>query len=114
MDRLILADAQWAKMEPFGLGKPSDPGRTGPDNRSFLEAVLWVVRTGAPWRDLPPAFGKWNTVFKRFRDWVKAVSIRRRPRLTSVVHPRSDLHWPSWQSLSGRHCGGWRCGRGRS
>ncbi len=35
-------------------------------------AVLWIARTGSPWRDLPPTFGKWNTVFKRFRDWVKA------------------------------------------
>ena len=77
MDRLILNDAQWAVMEPFGLGKPSDPGRTGADNRLFLEAVLWIARTGSPWRDLPPWFGKWNTVFKRFRDWVKADVFKR-------------------------------------
>lgn len=42
------------------------------NNRLFVEAVLWIVRTGSPWRDLPIEFGKWNTVFKRFRDWVKA------------------------------------------
>lgn len=42
------------------------------NNRLFVEAVLWIVRTGCPWRDLPIEFGKWNTVFKRFRDWVKA------------------------------------------
>ncbi len=59
-------------MEPQCLGKPSDPGRSGTDNRRFVEAVLWIARTGSPWRDLPPEFGKWNTVFKRFRDWVKA------------------------------------------
>ncbi|HXR94063.1 MAG TPA: IS5 family transposase [Steroidobacteraceae bacterium] len=64
-------------MEPFGLGKPSDPGRTGADNRLFLEAVLWIARTGSPWRDLPPWFGRWNTVFKRFRDWVKADVFKR-------------------------------------
>jgi transposase len=34
--------------------------------------VLWIVRTGTPWRDLPAFFGNWNTVFKRYRDWVKA------------------------------------------
>ncbi len=72
MDRLCITDAQWATMAPHCLGKPTDPGRTGGDGRMFLEAVLWIARTGSPWRDLPPVFGKWNTVFKRYRDWVKA------------------------------------------
>jgi transposase len=39
--------------------------------------VLWIARTGSPWRDLPPAFGNWNTVFKRYRDWVKADVFKR-------------------------------------
>lgn len=69
MDRLILTDAQWAKMEPHCQGKASDPGRSGRDNRLFVEAVLWVARTGSPWRDLPTSFGKWNSVYVRFRDW---------------------------------------------
>lgn len=77
MDRFCLTDAQWAKMEPFCLGKPSDPGRTGGDGRLFLEAVLWIVRTGSPWRDLPPSFGKGNSVYKRFRDWVRADVFKR-------------------------------------
>src|SRR3954452_7076977 len=72
MDRFVLTDAQWAKMEPRCLGKPGDPGRSGTDNCLFVEAVLWIVRTGSPWRDLPPSFGHWNRVFTRFRDWVKA------------------------------------------
>ena len=59
-------------MEPHCLGKPTDPGRSGSDNRRFVEAVLWIARTGSPWRDLPPFFGNWNSVFKRYRDWVKA------------------------------------------
>ena len=42
------------------------------NNRLFVEGVLWIARTGSPWRDLPPGFGKWNTVFKRYRDWAKA------------------------------------------
>ena len=77
MPRFCLTDAQWAKMEPFCLGEPTDPGRTGSDGRLFLEAILWIARTGSLWRDLPPAFGKWNTVFKRFRDWVKADVFKR-------------------------------------
>ncbi len=72
MVRFVLTDAQWRKMEPHCLGKATDPGRTGGDGRLFLEAVLWIARTGSPWRDLPPVFGNWNSVFARFRYWVKA------------------------------------------
>jgi transposase len=67
-----LNDAQWAIIEPFCLGKKSDAGQTGRDARLFMEAVLWIVRTGAQWRELPDEFGKWNSVFKRFRRWVLA------------------------------------------
>jgi transposase len=72
MVRLVLTDAQWEKIAPHCLGKPGDPGRSGGDNRRFIEAVLWKVRTNSPWRDLPAAFGDWNTVFKRFDYWSKA------------------------------------------
>ena len=71
-DRFVITERQWALMEPHCLGKKTDPGRSGGDGRLFLEAILWIARTGSPWRDLPPDLGKWNTVFKRFRDWVKA------------------------------------------
>lgn len=77
MTRYCLTDAQWAKMEPHCLGKKGDPGRTGGDARLFLEAVLWIARTGSQWRDLPEEFGNWNTVFKRFRHWVKADVFKR-------------------------------------
>ncbi len=72
MVRFVLKDAQWETMAPHCLGKPTDPGRSGMDNRLFLEAVLWKARTSSPWRDLPPEFGKWNTVLQRFNDWAKA------------------------------------------
>ena len=71
VERTMLSDAQWKRIEPLCAGKEGDVGRTGDDNRRFVEAVLWIGRTGAPWRDLPPRFGKWNTVFQRFRRWAK-------------------------------------------
>ena len=71
MDRDILSDAQWAQIAPLLPGKPGDPGRSGADNRLFLEAVLWMARTGAPWRDLHARFGRWNSVFRRFRRWAQ-------------------------------------------
>lgn len=70
--RLVLRHDKWARMARHCRGKPTDPGRSGGDSRMFLEAVLWIVRTGSPWRDLPVMFGKWNTIVRRHRDWVKA------------------------------------------
>lgn len=70
--RTKLTDAQWQRLEPLLPGKATDPGRTGLDNRQTVEGILWIARTGAPWRDLPPHFGKWNTVHRRFRRWVKS------------------------------------------
>ena len=69
--RFMVGDAVWEKIAPLLPGKASDPGATARDNRLFLEAVLWRVRTGVPWRDLPSDFGHWNSVFQRFRRWVK-------------------------------------------
>lgn len=71
-DRFVISDELWKKIEPLLPGKASDPGATGRNNRRFVEAVLWRARTGTPWRDLPKEFGKWNTVFKRFRRWAEA------------------------------------------
>ena len=52
---------------PLLPGKPGDRGQSAADTRRFLEAVLWMARVGAPWRDLPDQFGNWNSTFKRFR-----------------------------------------------
>ncbi|UPJ47812.1 IS5 family transposase [Bradyrhizobium sp. 200] len=74
MDRLVLSDAAWERMAPLIIGRPDQKGSTGRDNRMFVEGVLWIVRTGSPWRDLPEAFGEWNSVFRRFSRWsVKGV-----------------------------------------
>jgi transposase len=67
--RTVLTDVQWERIAPLLPGKKGDPGRCGENNRRFVEGVLWMVRTGAPWRDLPESFGKWSSVWKRFRRW---------------------------------------------
>lgn len=64
MSRRALTDAHWAIIEPFCLGKQTDPGQTGRDPRLFMETVLWIVRTGAQWRELPAEFGQsWQQSF---------------------------------------------------
>jgi len=70
--RRLLSNAQWARIERLLPGKATDVGRTAADNRLFVEAVLWVARTGAPWRDLPEHFGLWNSVYVRFARWSKS------------------------------------------
>jgi transposase len=72
MVRKILRDDQWVRIEPMLPGKKSDRGRTAADNRLFVEAILWIARTGSPWRDLPEELGFWNSVYKRFSRWSDA------------------------------------------
>ena len=72
MLRRELTDAQWDRIKDLVPGKETDRGSTGRDNRLFVDAVLWIARTGSPWRDLVDTFGKWNTVYVRFSRWAKA------------------------------------------
>ena len=69
MERLVLSDRQWDRISGLIIGRVDQRGSTGRDNRMFVEGVLWIVRTGSPWRDLPEAFGGWNSVFRRFSRW---------------------------------------------
>jgi len=70
--RFVVSDEVWSRLEPHLPGRKGDSGATAKDNRLFLEAVLWRVRTGLPWRDLPTEFGNWNSVFRRFRRSAEA------------------------------------------
>lgn len=70
--RYELSDDQWERIKNLLPGKRSDPGRTGSDNRNFVNGVLWVLRSGARWYDLPERYGKWKTVHKRFTRWAKS------------------------------------------
>ncbi len=86
-NRLAVSDELWEKIEPLIPGKAGDPGVTARNNRRFMEAVLWRVRTGSPWRDLPKEFGNWNSQFKRFRRWA-----RNGCKTRSNIGPQKRLH----------------------
>src|SRR5437899_11245104 len=86
MDRFVLTGAQWAKMEPLCLGKRGDPGRSGKDNRRFIEAVLLIARTGSPWRDLPPLLGHLKSAFILLCDWATVGVWERVLEAVSVDH----------------------------
>jgi transposase len=67
--RHALTDEQWDTIKDLLPGKPGDPGRTAADNRLFVDAVLYVLKTGIPWEDLPERFGKPNSAWRRFDRW---------------------------------------------
>ena len=72
MSHKDLTDAQWEKLEP--ALPPADAKRRGrpySDHRTVVNGVLWVLRTGLPWRDLPPQYGRWQTVYSRYRRWTQ-------------------------------------------
>lgn len=73
MTRLQLSDAFWSRLQPLLI---SSGIYATEDLRSTVEGILYKLRTGTPWRDLPPNFGAWNAVFKRFNDWCKKGKIR--------------------------------------
>ncbi len=72
MRRYELGDQEWERIAPLLPGKVSDCGVTAQDNRQFVNGVLWIARSGAPWRDLPERYGRWNSVYQRFNRWAKA------------------------------------------
>jgi putative transposase len=70
--RYELNEVQWERIAPLLLGKATDPGRSGTDNRLFVNGCLWVLRSGAHWCDLPERYGKRKTLHRRFSRWCHA------------------------------------------
>lgn len=72
MSRRTLTDEQWERIAEHLPGRDGLRGRSGVDNRLFVDAILWMAGNAARWRDLPEVFGKWSGVHARFRRWSHA------------------------------------------
>lgn len=90
MGRVVLRDDQWERLAPLLPGKSSDCGVTAKNNRLFLEAILWIARTGAPWRDLPSYYGHWHRVYVRYHRWSHKGTWK---RIFEVVAGDPDLEY---------------------
>jgi transposase len=69
LHRHDISDHAWELLEPYLPGRKGVWGGVAQDNRRFINAVLWILRTGAPWRDLPPEYGDWKNTHRRFCRW---------------------------------------------
>jgi transposase len=69
--RHAISDSDWERIRDLLPGRPGQTGWIAADNRLFIDAVLWIAKTGAPWRDLPSRFGNWNSVWRRFDRWAR-------------------------------------------
>ena len=84
------SDRIWNILAPLLPGGPGKVGRPAQDHRRFSNAVFWILRTGAPWRDLPPDYGHWNTACIRFHRWRKKGVWA---ELLEAVIDEPDLEW---------------------
>ena len=85
-----ISDHIWNRIEAYLPGSKNYVGRSGKDNRSFINGVLWLLRTGAPWRDLPPCYGNWSSIHKRFTRWRDSGAWE---RFLNIVMDDPDFEW---------------------
>ncbi len=93
--RSRLSDEEWAMVAPlleFEGGPPSGTGRPRRDARVLLDGILWVLRTGAAWRDLPAEFGPWQTAYDYFARWRDSGQLQRvRDAILEHLHTVQEL-----------------------
>ena len=85
-----ISDKVWELLEPHLPGREGTRGVTARDNRNFLNAVFWILRTGAPWRDLPPDYGDWKNTHRRFCRWRDSGVWE---RLLEILVSDPDFEW---------------------
>ncbi len=85
-----LSDEAWARLWALVLRAKGRRGRRAEDNRLFMNAILWKLRTGVPWRDLPADYGDWQAVASRFYRWRNSGVWQ---RLLDLISGEPDLEW---------------------
>lgn len=96
VNRHGLSDDQWAVIEPL-VPKPNPMGRPPRDAREMMDALMWLLRTGAPWRDLPDWFGPWQTAYTRFCHWRdQGVLDRIVEKLQVLLADADKIDWELW------------------
>jgi transposase len=112
MHRHQLTDEQWILVKPFVPQKSARTGRPAEDAREMLDGILWILRTGAPWRDLPERFGPWKTVYDYFSNWRKSGVF---DRILEALQVRLDrdgmIDWDLW-CIDGSNARAARCAAG--
>jgi transposase len=93
-ERRELTDEQWDRLRRHLPAQQPATGKPNRDHRTIVEGMLWRLRTGAPWRDLPARYGPWQTVYSRFRRWQRAgVWERALAALQAEADAAGDLDW---------------------
>ena len=85
-----LTDEQYKKIEDLLPGRPGHVGVTAKNNRTFINGVIWIFKTGAPWRDLPERYGHWKNVHRRFSRWSKSGVF---DRIFRILSEDSDMEF---------------------
>jgi transposase len=94
MTRHELSDTQWARLAPLLPPQRPQTGRPNTGHRRIVNAILWRLATGVPWRDLPERYGSWRTVYSRFRRWQQAgVWDRVLAALQAEAAANGELDW---------------------
>lgn len=89
-----LTNEQWERIEALLPKATTKRGRPAQDHRQLLNGMIWVLRTGAPWRDMPERYGKWTTIYSRFQRWRKTgVWERMFAELQTVLDVESNVDW---------------------
>lgn len=97
MIRHRLTDEQWQQVRPFIPVSTARTGRPARDPREMLDGILWVLVTGAAWRDLPEAFGPWETVYYYFALWQRTGVFERIVQALAVkLDEDGRLDWSAW------------------